>query len=184
MSMALPAITDTPQRYPDYCLSISVPLINTITTILKSSAQPGLFISIGSGSGLLEAHLQWHWSLTNTNPCNLTIEGIEVISPQPINRYLAKENHSTVRGTWEVSQRVSFASALMFVYPREPGLVERYLADKAAAGVMVVVWLGPKADWATFESSLKDAADFGAVEIVEDCGMADYEMMAVIRRSS
>lgn len=192
--MDLPPLGDTPRRYPDFCLSISTRLIRALTDIITTSGackipdeqQSSLVVSVGSGSGLLEAHLQSFWS--SIPSCNLTIEGVEVRTAgdaRPVNRYLSEEHHTTVRGTFEVTPRGRQASALMFVYPREPMLIQRYLQgarEDEDSPLRTVVWLGPKADWDCFAECLRDVPRFGEVEIPDDCGMVKYEMMAIIRR--
>ncbi|KUI62550.1 hypothetical protein VP1G_09665 [Cytospora mali] len=190
--MNLPHLSDTPRRYPDFCLSISTRLIHALTDILSSasSTQGGqhenLVLSVGSGSGLLEAHMQSLWS--SLPGCNLAIEGVEVRTAEearPVNRYLSEEHYTTVRGTFEISPRGQEASALIFVYPREPVLIQRYLQaarEDEDSPLRTVVWLGPKADWDTFAYCLRDVPGFCSVEIPQDCGVVEYEMMVVIRR--
>lgn len=190
--MDLPHIDDEPRRYPDFCLSISTRLIRTLTDILTSSCstpggqQKNLVLSVGSGSGLLEAHMQSLWS--SLPGCSLAIEGVEVRTVEearPVNRYLSEEHHTTVRGTFEVSPRGREASALIFVYPREPVLIQRYLEatrEDDNSPLRIIVWLGPKADWDTFAERLQDIPGFCSVEVPENCGLVEYEMMAVLRR--
>ncbi|ROV97352.1 hypothetical protein VMCG_06914 [Cytospora schulzeri] len=187
--MDLPHLGDAPRRYPDFCLSISARLIRTLTDVLTSACsgrEENLVISVGSGSGLLEAHMQSLWS--SSPGCNLTIEGVEVRTAgqaRPVNRYLSEEHYTTVRGTFEVSPRAREASALMFVYPREPVLIQRYLQaarEDEDSPLRTVVWLGPKADWDTFDECLQGVPGFGSVEIPGDCGVVEYEMMAVLTR--
>lgn len=190
--MDLPPLDDAPRRYPDFCLSISTQLIRTLTDVLSSACstsgrqKENLVLSVGSGSGLLEAHLQSLWS--SLPDCNLTIEGVEVRTAEqarPVNRYLSEEHYATVRGTFEVSPRGRDASALIFVYPREPVLIQRYLQaarDDGNSPLQAVLWLGPKADWDTFAECLRDVPGFASVEIPGDCGAVEYEMMAVLQR--
>lgn len=190
--MDLPHLDDAPRRYPDFCLSISTRLIRTLTDILTSACstpggqQKDVVLSVGSGSGLLEAHMQSLWS--SLPGCNLTIEGVEVRTAEearPVNRYLSEEHYTTVRGTFEVSPRGREASALVFVYPREPVLIQRYLEaarEDDNSPLRTVMWLGPKADWATFAECLRDVPGFCSVEIPENCGVVEYEMLALLRR--
>ncbi|KAK7731812.1 hypothetical protein SLS53_008633 [Cytospora paraplurivora] len=192
--MEPPRLSDTPQRYPDFCLSISARLTWALTNILTSACshpnapKHNLILSIGSGSGLLEAHLQSLWSSSPSN--NLFIEGVEVRTAEeapPVNRYLSEEQYTTVRGTFEISPRLREASALIFVYPREPGLIHRYLhaaGKDTNSPLRAVVWLGPKADWDSFAECLRGVPGFGPVEIPTNvtCGLVEYEMMGLIRR--
>ncbi|KAF3766434.1 hypothetical protein M406DRAFT_37994 [Cryphonectria parasitica EP155] len=192
MDTILPALSDEPCRYPDLCLSLSNRLIHCLTDIVASasnSSSPTLVLSVGSGSGLLEAHLQARWA-AHPEGSNLEVRGVEIRTTppaRPVNRWLPEEYCSTVRGTWELSSDLKSAGALLFVYPREPGLISRYLlaaAEKQDSLLSTVVWLGPQADWQTFEACLRDAPGFGPIQIIQDCGLVEYEMMAVIRRPS
>ncbi|CAN8097787.1 unnamed protein product [Discula destructiva] len=199
MDLALPPLSDEPTRYPDFCLSLSNPLIHSLTKICNEAAaksSSSLVLSVGSGSGLLEAHLQSLWSSTPSS--DLLVHGVEVQTPDrahPVNRYLPEQNYSTVRGTSQLAPDFGNACALLFVYPRDPKLLLRYLQaakDVNSSPLQAVVWLGPRADYAPFagylqsalETILGDHLTFSPVEIVEVCGMAEYEMMAVIRRDA
>lgn len=185
--MDLPELTDEPNRHPDCCLSLSTKLLTKLTDTFRPPQPTGPtlhVLSVGSGTGLLEALLQAHWSSAPSGS-NLTIHGVEVRAPgrsRPVNRYLRDGHASTVRGTWEVSPAAAGAGALLFVYPREPGLVARYVRA-AGEGLRLVVWLGPNVDWALFEACLADAAPpgGGGVEVVGGSGLADYETMAIVR---
>lgn len=189
--MELPKLSDTPNRHPDFCLSISTKLIHTLTAILTTNGpdkRDNLILSIGSGSGLLESHLLNHLSsLTSLTP-TFTIQGVEVRSSPssgPVNKYLPDDNVATVRGTWELSPSLGYADTLLFVYPRDPRLISRYLEARPES-LRVVVWLGPRADWEVFGSCFKRLDEFGNVEVVEgeDAGVAGFEMMAIVRRIS
>lgn len=201
--------TDHPTAWPDCSLTLSSCLMRAITGLLTRDAaaavsdQPGLVLSVGSGSGLLEAHLQDYWS--SDPSVNLLVHGVEVRSTEHTtpNRYLLFKNRSSVRGTWEVSSRLGLASALVFVYPRQVGLVKRYL-DEVARGdevhVHTIVWLGPKSDWdeeaptqhesrpprMTFRKCLEEMEGFGDVRVWprEECGLPEYEVMASIVRAT
>ncbi|RYP32493.1 hypothetical protein DL767_005182 [Monosporascus sp. MG133] len=194
--MDLPEVTDEPKHYPDCCLSISRGLLDVLTDKFRTAAETGLVLSIGSGSGLLEALLQSRWtaasesasvSASDNTTSNATasprIEGVEVRSS--VNRYLQAAAVGTVKGTWEVSPRARSdpaVAALLFAYPRSPALVSRYLRE---AEVSVAVWLGHRSDWPDFEPCFAGAPGFdGAVEVVggRAAGLVEYEMMAVVRR--
>lgn len=190
--MSLPQLTDDALRYPDFCLSISTGLVHLLSSILNSCTDDQdpstLVLSVGSGSGLLEAHLDAHWS--EDPDCHITIEGVEVRTAEDaksVNKYLPDHKHSTVRGTWEISPRLSQAGALMFVYPREPALVAKYLQaaqDVASAPLTIAMWLGPKADWDNFEQAFLDVPGFGKPELLQGFGMDEFEMMAYIRKDA
>lgn len=197
--LCLPPLSDEPTRYPDFCLSLSTPLIHALSNIFSEAAtqsSSNLILSIGSGSGLLEAHLQSLWS--STSGCELSIHGVEVQTADevaPVNRHLPEQNCSTVRGTSQLSSDLDTACALLFVYPRDPELVVRYLraaCDPNDSPLRVLVWLGPRADYDAFAGSLQSALDVGllrhmgfqSVEILDVHGMAGYEMMAVVRKGA
>lgn len=197
MELDLPPLNDEPNRYPDFCLSLSTPLIHCLTSVFTEAAnqsESNLILSVGSGSGRLEAHLQDYWS--STLNCNLSIHGVEIHvadNARPVNRYLPEQNCSTVQATWQLSPDLAIAGALLFVYPRDSELVLRYLqaaSNQESNPLQAVVWLGPRADYRTFVGALQSALDaglrdtlaFGPVEIIGAPGMAEYEMMALIRR--
>jgi hypothetical protein len=206
--MDLPKLSDTPTRHPDLCLSISTKLIHTLTTILTTnwSPNPGtktnpLILSVGSGSGLLEAHLLNHLASLSKSPTStFTIQGVEVRpstssstgAAATLNRYLPEQHAATVRGTWELSPLLEGGAGgtvdtLMFVYPREPGLVDRYLKAAPPESLRLVLWLGPRADWEVFGRCFRDVGGgggFGGVEVIEGdgVGVAEFEMLAVLRR--
>lgn len=187
--MDLPELNDTPGRQPDFCLSISNKLIHTLTTILITTgpdSNNNLVLSVGSGSGLLEAHLLKHLTSFPESTSTFTIQGVEVRSPPtaaPVNKYLPEQHSATVRGTWELSPLLDAADTLLFVYPREPGLVTRYLVARPAS-LRIVLWLGPRADWEVFGGCLQGLEGFGDVDIIEgeNAGVAEFEMIAVVRR--
>lgn len=185
-----PALEDDPHRYPDCCLTLSNRLIQSLTNILNSTdpiPEPNLVLSIGSGSGRLETHLQSHW--LSTPSCDLEIRGVEIRTPddaRPVNRWLPEQYYSTVQGTWQLSSDLQSAGALMFVYPRDPALISRYMlaaAQDQHSPLRTLVWLGPRADWPTFEDCLCGTPGFERIQFVEDCGMVQYEMMVVVRKA-
>ncbi|OJD36346.1 mitochondrial presequence protease [Diplodia corticola] len=166
----LPTLSDVPTHHPDCCLSLSNSLFSTLSQILSPSKGPVL--SIGAGSGLLEA------ILGSRDPIR-TVEGVEVNSS--VNKYLPEESSFVVGGTWDLCPRARDASVWVFVYPRVPALVERYFETFGQARLELAVFLGPKADWADFQCAFR-VPGFTNAEIVEDCGLVPYEVMAVIRK--
>lgn len=168
--MALPTVVDVPAHHPDCCLSLSTKLFATLEQILSATSGPVL--SIGSGSGLLEAAVASRGTLQ-------AIEGVEVSSS--VNKYLPEELAYVVGGTWDLCPRAKEAAAWIFVYPRLPALVKQYFQSFGQANVELAVFLGPKADWADFEDAFQ-APGFASVEVIEDCGLVPYEMMAVVRK--
>jgi hypothetical protein len=190
----------TPIRHPDCCLSLSCKLLDVLTRIFTGSGNPtstpspsACILSVGSGSGLLEAALLAHPAAPG--PPRLTIEGVEVQQPEsqaPVNRYLPEPFYHTVRGTWDVSPRLNddVLSGLMFVYPRQPALVSRYVRATAeetggSSSIRTVVWLGPVADWDEFRPCFEDGGR-SAFEVETrtggDAGLEEFEMMAIMTR--
>ncbi|KAE8155361.1 hypothetical protein BDV25DRAFT_1021 [Aspergillus avenaceus] len=164
-------LSDTPDAFPDCCLAISRPFLDYLASILPGP--PGVTVSIGSGSGLLEALLAHCHT-------DRTVEGVEVNST--VNRYLSERDLNVVGGTWDLHPRVASATAWMFVYPREPTLVRKYLDTYSDGAIATVVWLGPRADWPDYEPCFRHST-FTDLELPEDVGLAPYEMVAVLRRS-
>lgn len=190
-SMYLPTLTAAPSRHPDCCLSLSSTLLGTITTSLCENTQSGLVLSVGSGTGLLEALLHSMWTSSYVSQStNLLIEGVEVLGSATSafhspNKYLPEECFDTVKGTWAVSSRLKQAVALMFVYPRSTELVRLYIQE---AGLLseplhVALWLGPNCDWAEFKSCFTDKG-WMPVQIMfgKEAGLAEYEVMAIIKK--
>lgn len=200
--MDLPKLHDTPTRHPDCCLSISTKLLKTITEILATTnggpdKDNNFIVSVGSGSGLLEAHLQSHIHSFKrglpglSSKTSFTVKGVEVnasAGPAPVNKYLRGSQAPTVRGTWEVYQFVGNTDTIMFVYPRDPKLVSQYLRSAreglTAPPLRVVLWLGPRADWEVFGGCFQGLEGFEEVEVIEgeEAGVAEFEMVAVVRR--
>lgn len=187
--MDLSDLNDHPSRHPDFCLSISTKLIHTLTTVLTTNGPEGsnnLILSVGSGSGLLEAHLLSHIVALPKSTPKFTIQGVEVRSSPtaaPVNKYLPEQHSATVRGTWELSPLLESADTLLFVYPRDPELVRRYLSSRPAS-LRLVLWLGPRADWEVFGGCFQGLEGFEDVVVIEGgiAGVADFEMVAVVRR--
>jgi hypothetical protein len=168
MSPDLPKLSTEPQHLADCCLSLSSHLLARLSQLLPSS---GLCLSIGSGTGLLEALLQKHIP-------HSAIEGVEVSAK--VNKYLPSEQVNVVGGTWDLSSKASHASALMFVYPREPKLVTRYL-EIAGGAVRRILWMGPRVDWPDYEAVLLES-EFSTLNLIDDSGLASYEMLVLILR--
>lgn len=166
-------LTEAPTPFPNCCLSISSTLVAHLALLLPK--RPAFTLSIGCGSGLLEA-------LILHNHPNVQITGIEVSAS--VNRYLAEEDFDVVSGTWDLYARAPQAAAWMFVYPREPKLVSKYIemyGDGPESSVQMILWLGPRADWADYEPCFRNSP-FSDVCIPEDVGMMEFEMLAVMRR--
>ncbi|KAJ5485173.1 hypothetical protein N7539_005161 [Penicillium diatomitis] len=179
--MEIPQITSKlstrPVQFPDCCLSISTTLLHTLASLLPR--QPGFTLSIGSGSGLLEA-------LVSQSDPQISIEGVEVASD--VNRYIAEEHMHVAGGAWDLYARAKQASAWMFVYPREPRLVSRYIetygnGDENGDGrPEMIVWLGPKVDWVDYEVCFRQSRYCELWVLGEEEGLAPYESAVVARR--
>jgi hypothetical protein len=162
---ASPKISDAPRHHPDCCLSLSTKLIQQIGQLQPPGS---LVLSIGSGSGLLETLVQRHYPQTR-------VVGLEV--NDLINKYLSPDNAISVKGTWDIYTKSSEADTWLFVYPKSPALISRYL--ELSKIPKTTVWLGPKRDWEDFRSPFLAYRKF-TIEEVEDAGLASYETMFVI----
>lgn len=161
----------SPKRFPDCCLAISSTLISYLGSILPK--KPAFTISVGSGSGLLEGlivHCNEH----------VSVEGVEVDST--INRYIAEEDMNIVGGGWGLCSNAQQASAWMFVYPRDPKLITKYIDIYGDQAVEFIVWLGPKADWPVFEPCFCQSS-FSELTFLDD-GITPYEAAAVAKKIS
>ncbi|KAJ5896340.1 uncharacterized protein N7473_005739 [Penicillium subrubescens] len=164
-------LSSSPSRFPDCCLSISTNLLTTLTTLLPK--KPAFTLSIGSGSGLLEG-------LLSHSNASISVEGVEVAST--VNRYIAEEDMHVAAGAWDLYARAKEAKAWMFVYPREPKLISRYIETYGGGEVKIIMWLGPKIDWIDHEVIFRESV-FDEVHVLEDVGLARYETAVVARRS-
>ncbi|TQN65101.1 hypothetical protein CSHISOI_10323 [Colletotrichum shisoi] len=183
-SPPLPQLTDEPQTLPESCVSLSRPFLRALHALLPPS--PHLTLSIGSGTGLVEALLHGL-----APPPNLV--SVEV-APSP-NRYHAA--HRTVPGTWALEPLAARARAWVFVYPKQVALVRAYVEAflgrrdaEAEAEVEVVVYVGPRMDWDDFRGALEEAGVAGEVEVevevwgeerMEAVGGRAWECVAVVR---
>lgn len=184
--MCLPDLSRHPRHHSDCCLSLSTILISHLSDIILSSIRSGIVLSIGSGTGLLEAHLDQHFVKIANH--EVRVEGVEIkstVASTSLNGYLPEELSNTVGGTWAICDRVVKASGLMFVYPRTTVLVEKYLeyCTLHSDNLDVVIWLGPIADWYDFDKVFK-LDGFDRVSVTEPCGLVKYEMLAVLQRRS
>ncbi|KAF7591432.1 hypothetical protein BBP40_001593 [Aspergillus hancockii] len=165
-------LSPSPTAFPNCCLAISSTLVNHLATLLPK--KPGFIISVGSGSGLLEA------LIAHRHP-NILVEGAEVSSS--VNRYIPEEDMHVVSGTWGLHSRAPQARAWMFVYPREPKLITKYIQMYSDQATELILWLGPRADWADYEPCFRNSV-FSDLRFPEDIGLAGYEMLAVMRKKS
>ena len=166
MATILSKLTDEPVLFPDCCVGLSLPLLETLVTRLP--VQPAIVLSVGSGTSYLEA-------LLLQTSGQLNIFGVEV--PTCINKYLPQERVLEVQDTASIHPDAMLASTLMFVYPRQPSLIAKYLESSIDGALEQVIWLGHRNDWADFEMPLRAA--FCDLDIVEGPGLAAYELMVV-----
>ncbi|PWY89704.1 hypothetical protein BO94DRAFT_534451 [Aspergillus sclerotioniger CBS 115572] len=164
-------LSTPPTAFPDCCLDISSTLTAYLAGLLP--AKPAFTISVGCGSGLLEALIAYR------HP-NTQIIGVEVALS--VNRYLPEQDIDVVGGTWDLHSRAAEATAWMFVYPREPKLVSKYLDTYGDGSVRLIVWLGPRADWADYEPCFRGSSFSVYFPDEEEVGLMGYEMLAVMRR--
>ncbi|KAJ6151788.1 hypothetical protein N7470_006916 [Penicillium chermesinum] len=163
-------LTETPNQFPGCCLALSAPFLNALITLLPKL--PHYTLSIGSGSGLLEG-------LITYRDADTVVEGVEVNSS--VNRFVPEEAMHVVGGAWGLCPRAKDAAAWMFVYPRDPRLVAKYLDQYGDGAVEVVLWLGPAYDWADYEVCFVGSA-FSEIGVLEGIGLAPYEAALLARR--
>lgn len=163
----VPPLTEKPTTYPGCCLALSSPLVNYLKSLLPPP--PGMVLSIGSGFGLLEAHLL-------AIPSSRHVVGVEV-EPSP-NQYLPTKNHRTVHGTRFLDPLAGLASSWLFVYPRRVDLVNEYLNMHGEGSVKQIIWIGPQADWDQYQCcfSTKDVQ----IRDADQVGGRPWDMIAIV----
>jgi hypothetical protein len=150
--LPLPTLTESPLHQPDCCLGFSASLLGTILDILQphiaSESSPTRrptktkCLSIGSGTGLFEALLR------NYAPGLVEVHGLEVSSSTNANKYLPEHMRRTVQSTSTLYEEASEYDVWLFVYPRDPRLVRRYLEVASEnKDPRMILFLGPKADF-------------------------------------
>ena len=166
------AITETPRYFPDCCCSISKGLLRTLGNILADAS--GYVISIGCGSGILEALLSiWLERQTHSPILGLEVEGRKITAlPENLARY--------VPGTYAIHPLAEVASIWIFVYPREPGLLRKYLSEYGHREVKKIIWLGPRADWLAFVHVVNENKDWAFTKMIDGSGIASYELLIVL----
>lgn len=111
---------------------------------------------------------------------SLDLLGLEVSSH--VNKYLAEENFHAVHGTWDIYASATSAKAILFVYPRDPSLVARYLEHVRQSSCDTIIWIGPSLDWPDYQPVFM-SSDFSQV-LCHDQGVAEYEMCVVANKPS
>jgi hypothetical protein len=162
----LPQLSDRPFLHPHCCLGLSKVVLKIVSEQLPKNV---LILSIGSGTGLLEALLLKEYP-------NLQIEGVEV--NHSVNRYLDQENAHVVKGTWEVSSRATEATTLLFVYPRGWSLIRKYLGRFGESKTLEsIVLLGPQADATGFMAAFEETTR--PFQVTESA-LGEFEVMMKI----
>lgn len=156
--------------FPDCCLTISKTVITSLISLLPK--KPAFTLSIGSGQGLLE-------SLISHGDENVSVQGVEVNSS--VNRYIAEEDMHVVPGTWGLYSFAQHATAWMFVYPRDPKLITRYMDTYGDHAVELIIWLGPRVDWPDYEPCFRHSS-FSELSF-PDIGLMELEVAVVARKS-
>jgi len=177
-------LSNSPRYHPDCCLSLSSRLFQTIKEsvqdVVASGSQIGAhLISIGCGTGFFEATLATY--LVEHGVMNFYVEGIEVDSART--PYLPNERLHRVQGTRDICEHAEKADVLIFVYPRAGELVRRYL-EQFPRTVALVLWLGPQADWAEQQPMLHNVATFGEPTVIENAGLAQYELAVLFKNTT
>lgn len=171
MKTELPPLSNIPLQHADCCAALSSTLVTKFARSLPSG--PALTLSIGSGSGILEA-------LILRDKPDICLQAIEV-SPY-INHYLSAENLQIVSGTWDLCALAATSTAWIFVYPREFSLVEKYLENFGLAAVQLLIFLGPKADISNMEAIMESRA--WKMEAIQECGASQYEALLLWRKNN
>ncbi|KAK1080852.1 hypothetical protein LTR33_005188 [Friedmanniomyces endolithicus] len=158
-------LSDEPKLFPDCCAGLSRPMLKTMASRLPQ--HPALVLSIGCGSGLLEGLL-----LLVTDE-QVNVLGVEVASC--VNKHLPERRLLRVQSTSSLHPEALLASTLLFVYPRQPTLLTRYMETFYQGALEQVVWLGHRSDWPEIEDVLTPF--FDEIEVVEGPGMMEYELL-------
>lgn len=163
---------DKPRHLPELCCGVSQPLMGLLLDHLPTDGS--LVLSIGCGSGLLEAMLL---RAARTSGRALGLSGVEV--PSCVVHYLTAESVLRVAGTRDLHPEAMLATTLMFVYPRKPALVASYIKDCSNGALECVVWIGPSSDWQDSQHLL--SRTFTDVKVWEglEAGLPTYELVAV-----
>jgi hypothetical protein len=170
MASQLPILSAGPIQHPDCCASISTKLITNILRHVKTDFDA--IASIGCGTGLLEA------LLLQQRP-QLSLTGFEV--PSCDVTYLPAQHVHKVKDTREVSHLALSSDVWLFVYPRTTSLMKAYVETYDGVFAKTIIWIGPKVDWEDHKAVFLGTT-FDDVCEVEESGMAEYEIMVIIRR--
>lgn len=165
-------VSNKPTCFSDCCVAISKPLVEALVDTLPR--RPAVILSIGSGRGLLE-HLMLQCSKALDGKLSLDLYGVEV--PTCENKYLPEHRMLRVSSTSSVRSDAMFASALLFVYPRQVSLISKYLDVCLTGALERLLWLGHRSDWPEAEELLSTM--FAHLERVDGPGIAGYELLVI-----
>ena len=157
----------SPIHLPDCCSSLSVSFLQRLASLLPPG--PALVLSIGSGTGLLEA------LLLHQRP-TLDLRAVEV--PSTNNKFMPADRIQIVNGYRDLCKLAAEASAWMFIYPRDIWLLQKYVQAFGDQKCVLIIWVGPRAD----QLGSRFFGEMWIKESLEECGLKDYETMALWRR--
>ena len=218
MKAELPVLDEKPVHHAACCLSLSTPFLiflhdtitgtdstrtqciapapidDSISSILDLSHQrQPICLSIGSGTGLLEALLQQQ--INNNRSSEITnrtflIRGVEVASAAKVNCYLHDDVFDVVPGAWATFELAldPDVKAWLFMYPRQPSLALKYiemLQARAEPGdqLLLIIWAGPRADWSDYEEIFQGLSEWCTKLVPGDlCGLLEWECLALVER--
>ena len=169
--MQLPQLSNMTVHHPDCCCSISNLLLSKLASILPTGSSE-LTLSVGSGTGLLEALLVFHRPTVN-------LRGVEI--SKNVNRYLPENSMEVVKGTWDFCPLARTSSAWVFVYPRDIRLITKYAQAFDQGGTKCIIWIGPVADLQEVEES--SIGPCWEQEVLKDCGLSEYEALVLWKRT-
>lgn len=166
---ALPELSNDIKHYPDCCVGVSEPMVEDLR--LRLPLSPALILSIGCGSGMLEALL---------HDRGVNIYGVEV--PSCENKYLPNERFLRVQTTQSVHKDAILASTVLFVYPRSLELILAYARHFTNGALDEILWLGHQSDAPDYRGLLTSL--FESVTTLDMPGMAPYECLLRVSCSS
>lgn len=169
MTPFLPALPSTPTSLFHADSSLSLTLIDTVAALLPQS--PALTISIGCGHGVLEAYL-------DKSSTRLNVLGIDVVHHSP--QFIAEDKLRLLPGTFATSTEALVAEAWLFVYPKDLGLLGRYVKEYGDGKVRTIIWIGPRMDWEDVKKGIPSAG--WEMEAQEENGLKDYEALVVWKK--
>lgn len=172
-----------PKHDPNCCLGLSTRLFEVLKGILVQRVKERegekiiKLMSVGCGTGLFEAELS---SYLRQQCLDVCIYGAETQSATTT--FLSNDLVRRVSGTWDILEDIESAHVLIFVYPRDGRIVRKYL-ERFCDDITAAIWLGPRADWAEHEVILQDNTFFMQPQILEDAGLASYEIAVVFDKA-